>query len=89
PEEKMFLYQNLHAQMEGAMWAVLQHNTAIYQASLARAIVWITHYFDPAAAVSTTLLQQLQTLEKTNLQPATANLADTLQLFDQYFAGEK
>lgn len=85
PDEKTFLYQNLHAQMEGAMWAVLHHNPAIYQANLARASTWTKQYFDVNAAATKNLLTSLQELQKENLQPPAVNMTNTLQLFDAYF----
>lgn len=86
PEEKAFLYQNLHAQLEEAMWGALHRNTNVYQASLARATSWAQQYFVQEAPVTKTLLQTLQTLHAMNLQPSTENLAATLTLFDTYFA---
>lgn len=84
PEEKTFLYQNLHAQMESAMWAVLHRNADIYQASLAREKAWIEKYFVQDAA-TTAVLQKLQELAAINIQPPAINLSATLQLFDNYF----
>ena len=43
PEEKSFLYQNLHAEMESAMWAVLHRNPSVYQTSLTRLTSWINN----------------------------------------------
>ena len=84
PEEKIFLYQNLHAQMEGAMWGVLHRDANVYQASLARAINWIKQYFVQDAPVTKALLQNLQDLQKVSLQVPAANFSATLQLFDAY-----
>ena len=86
PEEKAFLYQNLHAQMEDAMWGVLHHNVSVYQASLARAIMWIQEYFDQDAQATKFMFQNLQELIKINVAPPAINLSTTLQLFDNYFA---
>lgn len=86
PEEKMFLYQNLHAQMEEAMLSVLNRNPAAYQASLGHAIAWVQKYFVQDAEVTTKVLTELQTLQAINLQPPTVDIAATLQAFDQYLA---
>ncbi|TAK72022.1 MAG: hypothetical protein EPO11_10590 [Gammaproteobacteria bacterium] len=86
PEEKPFLYQNLHAQMESAMWAVLHRNEAVYQTSLDQLATWIPRYFDQDAMLTQTFLQNLHVLQKMNIQPPKVNLTDTLKLFDQYFA---
>jgi uncharacterized protein HemX len=72
PEEKLFLYQNLHAQMETAIWALLHHNGPIYQASLARVIMWIPRYFIQDAPATTNVLEALQTLQQAKISTATA-----------------
>lgn len=85
PEEKLFLYQNLHAQIENALWAVLHRNPEVYQASLARASAWIGKYFvqdDAAKAV----LKKIETLQAVNIQPPAINFSATMQLFDTYFS---
>lgn len=89
PDEKVFLFQNLHAQMQDAMWGVLHQNATIYQANLARAIAWIQQYFDPTATATKNMLLNLQDLQKENLQPPVINLTATMQLFDSYFAQAK
>ncbi len=82
PEEKIFLYQNLHAQLEQAMWAVLNHNEPVYQAALTRANDWVKKYFVQNETAQA-MLTQLQTLQTTRIKPADVNLAETLALFDQ------
>ena len=89
PEEKIFLYQNLHAQMENAMWGVLHHNAAVYQLSLMRASAWIQKYFAPESPMLKSTLQQLQPLQLLNLQIPMVNIGATTQLFDHYFAQNK
>jgi uroporphyrin-III C-methyltransferase len=86
PEEKIFLYQNLHAQLEGAMWGVLHRNAEVYQASLARAISWVEHYFVQEAPATQHVLASLKNLRAVNIQPSVINLSATLQLFEGYFA---
>ena len=86
PEEKVFLYQNMHAQMDAAMWAVLHRNTVVYQASLKQVIDWVQHYFIADAETTKSVLQQLDDLQKINLESTTVNLAATLPLFNQYLS---
>lgn len=86
PEEKQFLYQNLHAQLQDAMWAVLHQRGAIYQASLMRAQTWIAQYFEQEAAATRNMLDTLRVLQQTNIQPESIDLATTLKLFEDYFA---
>lgn len=82
PEEKTFLYQNLHAQLQNAMWAVLHRDNDIYQASLTSASKWIQQYFDQEAPETKTILQNIAELQKMDIKPAELNLNATLQLFN-------
>jgi uroporphyrin-3 C-methyltransferase len=86
PDEKAYLYLNLHAQLESAMWAVLHRDQDVYQASLLRTSAWIQQYFVQDAAATTSTIKRLDDLQKINIQPPTTNLSATLQLFDNYFA---
>ncbi|MFZ2315506.1 MAG: uroporphyrinogen-III C-methyltransferase [Gammaproteobacteria bacterium] len=89
PEEKAFLYQNLHAQIEDAMWGVLHRNNQVYQASLARSVTWVKTYFVQDVAETKNVLQSLTDLQKENVDAPSANLAETLRLFDAYFAAQQ
>lgn len=86
PDEKLFLVQNLHVQMESAMWALLQQNAEIYQASLMRATNWVQQYFAQNAQETKSMIENLEEAKKVDIKPISINLANTLQLFDQYFA---
>jgi len=86
PEEKNFLYQNLHAQIEDAMWGLLHHHAEIYQSSLSRSQLWVSRYFVQDAPLSKEILQKLQVLNNVDIRMPASNLATTLQLFDHYFA---
>lgn len=81
PEEKLFLFQNLHAKLQTAMWAVLYSQQDVYQASLASVISWVQKYFVQDAPETKTILQNLEELQKINIKPADVNLDETLQLF--------
>ena len=82
PEEKIFIYQNLHAQLESASWGLLHDNATVYTTSLARAMGWIQQYFVQDAQETKTVMQQLAELPKIDIQPAVITLT-TLQLFAQ------
>jgi uroporphyrin-3 C-methyltransferase len=86
PQEKQFFRLNLHSQLQDAMWAVLHHRAAIYEASLGRSQKWIEQYFDQTATLTKTTQETLQALRQINIQPSTIDLAETLRLFDDYFA---
>ncbi|OGT36076.1 MAG: hypothetical protein A3F11_05550 [Gammaproteobacteria bacterium RIFCSPHIGHO2_12_FULL_37_14] len=89
PDEKIFLYQNLHAKIENAMWGLLHHNPIVYQSSLQSALDWIQQYFVQDAEITRNVIQNLQLLQKINVQPSIINLSATLQLFDDYVVGGK
>lgn len=86
PEEKVFLYQNLHARMEIVIWGILHGNAGIYQASLVRMTDWIKQYFDQNAQSTKAMLQNLEELQNINIEPPAMNLSPTLDLFEQYLA---
>lgn len=82
PEEKSFLYQNLHAQIETAIWGALHHQAAVYQISLARSLTWIQRYFVQDAVETKTILQALQALQKIDVNASSTSqeaVSTTLQ----------
>lgn len=81
PEEKGFLYQNLHAQLQNAIWGLLHRDNKVYQASIDRMQAWIKLYFVQDAELTTNTLQTLSELAKTDVQAQSINLDDTLTLF--------
>ena len=84
PEEKMFLYQNLHAQMQAVMLSVLNRNATAYQASLTQVAAWVQKYFVHDAPETNALMGDIRNLQAVNLQPPEVNIAATLQLFNDY-----
>ena len=86
PEQKIFLYQNLHSQLEVVMLGLLNRNDGIYYAGLARLRTWVEKYFKQDAPETRQALNEIQALLATNIVPPPVNLAATLQMFDQYLA---
>lgn len=84
PDEKMFLYQNLHSQMAAVMWSLLHRDETIYQVSLARMLGWVQTYFVLDDSAVQSFMQNLNELRKIELKQTNVNLANTLQLFEQY-----
>lgn len=64
PDQKIFLLQNLHAQIQTAIWAVLHHRDDIYQNSLSRALGWVQRYFAPGAPSTQQVVRELQGLQQ-------------------------
>lgn len=86
PDQKTFLYQNLHAQMETAIWAALHHHQVMYQHSLDQTMNWVKQYFIQSMPLTQTVLQDLQSMREIHVESPAINLSNTLQRFDQYFA---
>lgn len=86
PEQKNYLYQNLHAQIQNAQWGLLTSNDAVYKAGLAQTEIWVKQYFNLEANETQYILSQLAELEKINLQPSVTSLTGSLQAFHNYFA---
>lgn len=82
PEEKAFLYQNLHAQLEDAMWGLIHRNNTVYQNSLERMQKWIALYFVQDAELTKTVQEKITNLAKIDVQPQQADISATLKLFD-------
>lgn len=86
PEEKMFLYQNLHAQMEVAILGLVNRNQTVYSGGLKQVGDWIQKYFVQDAPLTKEITNQLQILQAINIVPPPVDLAVTMQMFDQYLA---
>lgn len=85
PEEKMFLYQNLHAQFANAIWGVLNQKPIVFETSLTRIGEWITTYFNAEDPATKTLLQTLAELKKINIaSSATIDFSTLNASFDTY-----
>jgi len=82
PEQKTFLYQNLHAMLAQAIWALLHQQPAIYQSSLQQVIAWIKQYFILDAPMAHAVLSDLTQLEKIDVYPPTPTITNTLQAFN-------
>lgn len=82
PEQKTFLYQNLHALLAQAIWALLHKQPAIYQSSLQQVAAWIKQYFILDAPMTRAVLSNLTQLEKIDVHPPTPTITNTLQAFN-------
>lgn len=88
PEQKDFLYQNMHASLEKAMWALLHQQPDIYRASLQQAINWVREYFVADAAVTQSIVENLTQLQAVDIHPALPAIAGATQAFQAYFAAQ-
>lgn len=85
PEQQDFLFQNLHADMEKAMWALLHQQSDIYRASLDQAINWIGQYFMADSQPVKSVLTTLNELKAVDIRPTTPKIAESVQAFHAYF----
>lgn len=85
PEERVFIYQNMHAQMENVFWAVLNHNAQVYQAALLRLHAWINQYFDTQSPMTQSTLEQISQLSQAVIATPEVNTSETLKQFSDYF----
>ncbi|MCD8499616.1 MAG: uroporphyrinogen-III C-methyltransferase [Gammaproteobacteria bacterium] len=63
-EQGEYINQYLHMQIGQAQWALLHHNTTIYESSLTQAIEWINRYYtvlNPKTQEVLMVLQELKT----------------------------
>jgi len=88
PEQQIFLYQNLHTELEKAQWGLLHHQQEIYRLSLLQAANWIKQYAVQDSLVTKQLLQSLEQLQQMNVQPNVPNLSGSLQALQNYIKGE-
>jgi uroporphyrin-3 C-methyltransferase len=83
PEEKTFLYQNLHAQMQVVMLALVDHNQGIFTSGLVQMTNWIQKYFVQDAETTKTILAQLDSLKQVAIVPPVVDLAGAQQMLEQ------
>lgn len=90
PEQQNFLYQNMQAILEKAMWALLHKQSDVYHLSLQQAIDWTKKYFVPNAQATESMLNNLQELQQTNINPSAPNTLSAVSALQESFpkAGE-
>ncbi len=82
PGQQVFLYQNLHAVLGQAIWALLHEQPVIYQSSLQQAVIWVNRYFVADAPMTRAVLNDLMQLQKIDIHPPVPTIANTLQAFN-------
>lgn len=79
PDQEFFLYQNLQLKLETARLALLQRDTASYQGALKLGAAWIRAFFAPEHPSVQAALQELQELERQELNWPLPDLSRTLE----------
>jgi uroporphyrinogen III methyltransferase/synthase len=89
PDQQLYLYQNLHAMFEQAMWAVVHKQPQIYQASLTQAADWIRQYYINDAPATQAILTSITQLQAQNIKPALPTIDATLQALRDFTAASQ
>lgn len=84
PDEKLYLYQNLSAQIDNAIWGLLHNNPTTYQLSLSLTLAWVNEYFQNNAQATLAAISTIQELQKINVAPPTVTLS-ALPIFERYW----
>ena len=69
PNQQIFIYENLHAYVLQAMWAVLHAEPAIYQANLKQIQTILKEYFLQDSPVTINMLNAVTELLNINIRP--------------------
>lgn len=86
PDQQFFLYQNLHASLEKAMWGLLRQQPAIYQAALKEAEQWTKKYFLPDSPMTQNILTNLTQLQEISIAPTIPSSIESLKAFQEYLS---
>ncbi|HBI21003.1 MAG TPA: hypothetical protein DDY37_00180 [Legionella sp.] len=84
PAYESMLRENIRLNLQETQWAIIQHNPAVYQLSLTQAIDTLRRGFDLTNPITQSLLQQLTTMQKTQLHQAKPALGRSLLLLNQW-----
>jgi uncharacterized protein HemX len=83
PDERAYLNARLCLYLAQAQWAALAHNTALFQSNIQDAERWLHAHYDTNNATAQNILQQLKSLENTNLQPNFPELSPLINRIQQ------
>lgn len=83
PDERAYLNARLCLYLSQAQWAALAHNTELFDSSIKEAESWLRAHYDTNNATAQDLLQQLKSLESTNLQPNFPELSPLINRIQQ------
>lgn len=83
PDQEAFLFQNVHAMLEHAMWALLHGQADIYRTSLEQTSVWVKQYFVTDSTVTQAVLTELDALQKLNVHLSVPKITNSLQAFQE------
>lgn len=82
-EQRTMVVTSIQAQLTMAQWALVQRQSAVYQQSLQQAIDWVDTYFFKQSPAVVTILQTLQELKDTAIDPALPNPTHSLEALEK------
>lgn len=74
PEEQLYLQENLQLTLVRAQWALMQHDSDLYQKSLNQAMAWVEKYYVQNSASTMRFYKELQKLSHQGVIPQTPDL---------------
>ncbi|MFZ4704185.1 MAG: uroporphyrinogen-III C-methyltransferase, partial [Candidatus Methylumidiphilus sp.] len=80
PEEVVAIRQVLLLKLEMARSALLRGDDALYKENMDSALAWLKENFDPAAALTQSLAEDIQNLRGLQLQPPLPDISKSLAL---------
>ncbi len=83
PDERAYFNARLCLYLNQAQWAALTHNSALFNSSMVDAEHWLKTNYDTNNAAAQALLQKIQALENTNLQPRFPELSPLITRLQQ------
>lgn len=84
PEQKDFLYQNMHAMFARAIWALLHQDQEIYTSSLAALDTWSHKYFVDDTDTQL-FIKNLHQLGQEQISTVIPDLSQTINALQKYF----
>ena len=84
PKLRYFLHQNLQLELTSAKLSTLRRDSSSMKASLTRIADILKRYFDVEAAPVKTILEQLGSMENTDLKPPMPEVTQALNLLKTY-----
>lgn len=83
PEQEFFLYQNVMLKLEAARLSALRHNSQSFRNSVTAAREWLTIFFDTQSPAVGGVIEQLQQIEKEQLEWQPPEITGSLVLLRQ------
>lgn len=87
-QAQAFFFQNIHALLTQASWALLYQQSAVYYGSLQQIIIWLDTYFVIDSPETKAVLDDLTQLQQIDIHPITPELT-SLRAFQDYFAANQ